>query len=36
MGFEKIRWEDVDWIRLAQERDQSRTVVNMVINLRVP
>jgi hypothetical protein len=29
-------WEGVDWIRLAQDRDQGRAVVNRVMNLRVP
>jgi hypothetical protein len=28
-------WEDVEWMHLAQERDQWRALVNMVMNLRV-
>jgi hypothetical protein len=27
---------DVDWIGLAQDRDRWRTLVNSVLNLRVP
>jgi hypothetical protein len=29
-------WDGVDWIDLAQDRDQWRALVNTVTNLRVP
>jgi hypothetical protein len=33
----EIGWEGVmDWIHLAQDRDQRRAVVNTVMNLRFP
>jgi hypothetical protein len=39
MGSERIlgrlAWGGVDWIRLAQDRDQWRTVVSVVMNFRV-
>jgi hypothetical protein len=31
-----IRWADVDWIYLAQNRDEFRILVNTVVNLHVP
>jgi hypothetical protein len=31
-----IGWGDMDWIDLAQDKDQRRALVNMLMNLRVP
>jgi hypothetical protein len=31
-----IGWDGVDWVDLAQDRDQWRAPVNMLMNLRVP
>jgi hypothetical protein len=36
MDFGEVRWGDVDWIGLAQDRSRWRAVVNSVLNLRVP
>jgi hypothetical protein len=30
------QWGDVDWIYLAEDRDQWRVFVNTVINIQVP
>jgi hypothetical protein len=30
------KWDDMDWIDMAQNRDQWRALVNMAMNLRVP
>jgi hypothetical protein len=35
MDLREIGWGSVEWIQLAQNRDQWRAVVNKVINLRV-
>jgi hypothetical protein len=31
----ELEWDGMDWIDLAQDRDQRRALVNMVMNLRV-
>jgi hypothetical protein len=36
MNLREIGRSVLDWIYLAQDRDQWRTVVNTVMNLRVP
>jgi hypothetical protein len=36
MDLTEIGWYGVDWIELAQDRDQWRALVNTVMNLRVP
>jgi hypothetical protein len=36
MDLWEIGWEGVDWMHLAQDRDQWQALVNMVMNLRVP
>jgi hypothetical protein len=36
MDLNKIGRDGMDWIDLAQDRDQWRALVNMVMNLRVP
>jgi hypothetical protein len=36
MDLREIGWDGVDWIDLAQDRDQWRALVNTVMNLRAP
>jgi hypothetical protein len=35
MEIMEIGWEGVEWIHLAQDRDQWRALVNTVMNFRV-
>jgi hypothetical protein len=35
MDLREIGWDGMDWIDLAQDRDQWRIPVNTVMNLRV-
>jgi hypothetical protein len=36
MDIRELGWAGIDWIDLAQDRDQWRALVNTVMNLRVP
>jgi hypothetical protein len=36
MDLRETEWDGVDWIDVAQDRDQWRALVNTVLNLRVP
>jgi hypothetical protein len=36
MDLREIGWDGVDWIEMAQDRNQWRALVNTVMNLRAP
>jgi hypothetical protein len=36
MELREIEWKGVDWIHLAQDRDQSWVLVNTVMDFLVP
>jgi hypothetical protein len=36
MDLRETGWDGVDWIHLAQDRDQWRVLVNTAMNFRVP
>jgi hypothetical protein len=36
MDFREIGWGGVDWLHMAQDKDQWWVLVNMVLNLRFP
>jgi hypothetical protein len=35
INLREIEWDVMDWVDLAQDRDQCRALVNTVMNLRV-
>jgi hypothetical protein len=36
MDIREIGWDGIYWINVAQDRDQRRGLVNIIMNLRVP
>jgi hypothetical protein len=36
VDLRKIGWDRVDWIKLAQDKDQWRAPVNTALNVRAP
>jgi hypothetical protein len=36
MDLREIGWDREDWIDMAQDRDQWRALVNMILNHQVP
>jgi hypothetical protein len=36
IDLREIGWSGMSWTDLTQDKDQSRVLVNMVMNLRVP
>jgi hypothetical protein len=36
MDLREIGWDGMDWIKLAQDRDQWKALVNTLMNFRVP
>jgi hypothetical protein len=36
LDHREIGWSSMDWIDMAQNKDQWRALVNTVMNLRVP
>jgi hypothetical protein len=36
IGLREMGWDGMDWIELAQDRDQWRAIVSMVMDLREP
>jgi hypothetical protein len=36
IDYRETEWDGMDWIKLAQDRDDSRVLVNTVMNLRAP
>jgi hypothetical protein len=36
MDLTEIGWDGMDWVDVAQDRDQCKALADMIMNLRVP
>ena len=36
MNLQEVGWEGINWIDLAHDRDRCQTLLNAVMNFRVP
>jgi hypothetical protein len=36
MDLQEVRWMDIDWTNLAQDRNKWQALVNVVMNITVP
>jgi len=36
MDLREVLWEGVDWMHLAEDRDHWSSLVNTIINFRIP
>jgi hypothetical protein len=36
IDLREVEWDSMDWIDLAQEKDQCKALMNTVMNLRIP
>jgi predicted nucleotidyltransferase len=35
MNLQEIKYEDMDWIHLAEDREQERAVLDTIMNIRI-
>jgi hypothetical protein len=36
MDLQEVGWKGMDWIGVAQDRDRRRTLIEAIMNIRVP